>query len=260
MVMAAEENLPALWQGLVATAEKNAVIISNEVINDAVLGKSVTSAVSPYFASADKSAYLRDEFAAADQACHDLRAKAHVTMQRCGLDAWDMDDLKAADEDLWRAINQAAEHASLLNRKRQEAKTQAQSLRDNAIDVIDNCAGIATLRHLNEFRCEGDAFCTAYVSALSIADYMIGKSLKANGMKMLSDFLQFTVGVKAAYRHCDVYTSNKTIFGIGRTLGIESTDALSAALILAIKKNTTMPSQLKPQIELPADKGSYSTY
>jgi hypothetical protein len=246
MVMAAEDNLPALWQGLVATAEKNAVIVANEVINDAVLGKSVTSAVSPFFASADKSSYLRDEAAA--------------TMQRCGLDEWDMDDLKAADEDLWRAMNQATEHASLMNRKRLEAKTQVTTLRDNAIDVIDNCAGIATLRHLNEFRCEGDAFCTAYVSALSIADYMIGKSLKANGMKVLTDFLQFTVGVKAAYRHCDVYTSNKTIFGIGRTLGIESTNALSTALILAIKKNATMPSQLKPQIELPTDKGSYSTY
>lgn len=258
--MPAEDNLPALWQGLVATAEKNAVIISNEVINDSVLGKSVTSAVSPYFASADKSSYLRDEFAAADQACHDLRAKVAATMERCGLEDWDEDDVKAADEDLWRAMNQATEHASLLNRKRLEAKTKVQSLRDNAIDVIDNCAGIATLRHLNEFRCEGDAFCTAYVSALSIADYMIGKSVKASGMKMLSDFLQFVVGVKAAYRNCDVYASNKTIFGIGRTLGIENTNDLSTALILAIRKNATMPSQLKPQIELPVDKGGYSAY
>lgn len=259
--MPAEDNLPALWQGLVATAEKNAVIISNEVINDAVLGKSVTSAVSPYFASADKSAYLRDEFAAADQACHDLRAKAAATMVRFGLTGeWESDDLKAADEDLWRAMNQSMENASLLNRKRLDAKAQVQSLRDNAIDVIDNCAGIATLRHLNEFRCEGDAFCTAYVSALSIADYMIGKSIKASGMKVLTDFLQFTVGIKAAYRNCDVYANNKTIFGIGRTLGIESTNALSTALILAIKKNATMASQLKPQIELAIDRGGYSSY
>lgn len=255
--MPAEDNLPALWQSLLVTAEKNAAVISNEVINDAVLGKSVTSAVSPYFAQADKAAYLRDEFAAADQACHDLRAKAVDVMCAFGLpDEWDQADLKAADEDLWRAINQSIEHASTLNRKRVEAKKLSNELLDNAIDVIDTCSGIATLRHLNEFRCEGDAFCTAYVAALSIANYLIGRSMKVKGMKVLSDFLQYSVGTKTPYRGCDIYANNKTVFGIGRTMGIDSTNALSTALILAIKKNSTTASHLKPHIDLPGNSHS----
>jgi hypothetical protein len=248
--MSAEDNLPALWQSLLATAEKNAAIISNEVINDAVLGKSVTAAVSPYFSKSDTAAFLRDEFATADLACRDVRTKAAVVMRAFGLaNDWDMDDLKAADEQLWTAMNQAIENAATLNRKRAEAKILARELLDNAIDVIDTCAGISTLRHFNEFRCEGDAFCTAYVAALSIADSMIGKSMKAKGIKALSDFLQYSVGLKAPYRDCDIYAVSKTAFGIGRTIGIDSTGALGTALILAIKKNASTASQLRPHIE-----------
>jgi hypothetical protein len=253
--MADDEKLTGPWRDLLRTAEKNAVIISNEVINDAVLGKSVTAAISPYFSHADKSNFLRDEFAAADKACRETRTKAAGVMRAFGLaDDWDQDDLKAADEELWATFMRVTGHAAATNKKRAEAKALERESFDNAIDVIDTCAGIATLRHLSEFRCEGDAFCTAYVAALSIADTLIGKSMKTKGMKLLTDFLEFTVGSKPAYRECDVYAHSKTAFGIGRTMGIENTPALRAALILAIKKNSSTPSQIKPHMEVPDDK------
>lgn len=252
----AEDNLLTLWKRLLTTVEKNAAVIANEVINDAVLGKSVTAAVSPYFAQADAAVFLREKFAAADDACRTARAKAAVVMRAFGLaQDWDQEDLKAADEELWGIVRSATENAATLNRQRAEAKALERELLDNAIDVIDTCSGIATLRHLGEFRCEGDAFCTAYVAALSIADCMIGKSMKAKGMKVLSDFLKFSVGLKPAYRDCDIYVSNKTVFGIGRTIGIDNTSALGAALIQAIKKNAATPSQLRPHIEMGSGSG-----
>ena len=254
--MPAGGNLPAPWQSLLATVEKNAAIVSNEVINDAVLGRSVTAAVSPYFAQADATSFLRDKFAAADAACHEARAKAVGIMRAFGLpDDWDLDDLKAADEDLWGVLGRTMEEAAALNRKRLQAKTLERELLDNAIDVIDTCSGIAALRHLSEFRCEGDAFCTAYVAALSITDNMVGKSMKAKGMKVLTDFVKFSMGLKQPYRTCDIYSNSKTAFGIGRTIGIESTTALSAALMLAITKNAATPSQLRPHIPAGGDSG-----
>ena len=253
--MAADDALNAPWRALLKTAEKNAVIIGNEVINDAVLGKSVTSAVSPYFSQSDANNFLRDQYAKADDACRELRARAASVMRAFGLaDDWDTDDLKAADEDLWTSFMRATALAAETNRKRIEARELEREAFDNALDVIDTCAGIATLRHLSEFRCEGDAFCTAYVAALSIADTLIGKSIKQKGLKLLSDFLQFCVGTKPAYREVDVYAHSKTAFGIGRTMGIETAAALHQALILAIKKNTSMPSQLRPQLDVPEDK------
>ncbi|HEY8024346.1 MAG TPA: hypothetical protein VIF60_07260 [Burkholderiaceae bacterium] len=252
--MAAEDKLTAPWRSLLQNAEKNAAIISNEVINDAVLGKSVTAAISPYFSHADNANFLRDEFAAADKECRETRSKAAGVMRAFGLaDDWDPDDLKAADEDLWATFMRVTGHAAATNKKRAEARELERESFDNAIDVIDTCAGIATLRHLGEFRCEGDAFCAAYIAALSIAETLIGKSIKSKGMKVLSDFLQFTVGSKPAYRECDIYAFSKTAFGIGRTMGIENTVALRAALILAIKKNSSTPSQIKPHMEIPDD-------
>ena len=254
--MPAKDNSPVLWQSLFTTVEKNAAIISNEVINDAVLGKSVTAAVSPYFAQADANAFLRDKFADADSACREVRAKAADVMRAFGLAKdWQMDDLKAADEVLWGVLSRAMADASALNAQRVDAKKFERELLENAIDIIDTCSGIAALRHLNEFRCEGDAFCTAYVAALSIADYMIGKSMKTKGLRILTDFLKFSMGLKPAYRNCDIYGSSKTAVGIGRTIGIESTNALGAALILAIKKNSTTPSQLRPQMQVAGEGG-----
>jgi hypothetical protein len=253
--MAADDAINAPWRDLLKTAEKNAAIIGNEVINDAVLGKSVTSAVSPYFSQSDAANFLRDQFARADDACRDLRNKAAGVMRAFGLaDGWDNDDLKAADEDLWSKLVQAITHAAEINKKRNEARDLEREAYDNAIDVIDTCAGIAALRHLSEFRCEGDAFCGAYVASLSIADTLIGKSIKHKGIKLLSDFLQFCIGTKPPYREVDVFAYSKTAFGIGRTMGIESTAALQQALILAIKKNTTMPSQLRPHLDIPEEK------
>jgi|GEM_PF-1995008 hypothetical protein len=252
--MAADDAINAPWRALLKTAEKNAVIIGNEVINDAVLGKSVTSAVSPYFSQSDANNFLREQFAKADDTCRELRVKAAGVMRAFGLaDDWDNDDLKAADEELWSKLMHSISLASDINRKRIDARDLERESFDNAIDVIDTCAGIAALRHLNEFRCEGDAFCTAYVASLSIAETLIGKSIKQKGMKQLSDFLQFCIGTKTPYRDVDLYAHSKTAFGIGRTMGIESTAALQQALLLAIKKNTSMPSQLKPQLDIPED-------
>jgi hypothetical protein len=254
IIMPIANKLTTPWQSLLATAEKNAAIISNEVINDAVLGKSVTAAVSPYFAQADTAAFLRDEFAKADTACRDVRAKAADVMRAFGLTQdWDDSDLKAADEALWQELKRVTEHAAKLNRKRADAHVHKSDLFANAIDVIDTCAGIASLRHLKEFRCEGDAFCTAYIAALSIADCMIGKSLKANGMKTLSDFLQFLLGLTTSVRDCDIYSVSKTAVDIGSALGIGNSNALGIALILAIKKNSKTPSQLQPHIKMPGD-------
>jgi hypothetical protein len=253
--MAADDAINAPWRALLETAEKNAAIIGNEVINDAVLGKSVTSAVSPYFSQSDAANFLRDQYAKADDACRDLRFKAASVMRAFGLaDDWDTDDLKAADEELWSKLMNAIALAAETNKKRMDAREIERESLDNAIDVIDTCAGIAALRHLNEFRCEGDAFCTAYIASLSIADTLIGKSIKRKGVKQMSDFLQFCIGAKPPYREVDIYAYSKTAFGIGRTMGIESTPALQQALILAIKKNTTMPSQLRPQLDIPEDK------
>ena len=250
-----DETSNAPWRDLLKTAEKNAVIIGNEVINDAVLGRSVTSAVSPYFSQSDTANFLRDQYAKTDDACRDLRNRAAAVMRAFGLaDEWDSQDLKAADEDLWAKLTQATTLAADTNKKRTEARELEREAFDNALDVIDTCSGIACLRHLSEFRCEGDAFCTAYIASLSIADTLIGKSIKHKGMKLLADFLQFCVGDKPPYREVDVFAYSKSMFGIGRTMGIENTAALQQALILAIKKNTTMPSQLRPQLDIPEEK------
>ncbi|HXA48448.1 MAG TPA: hypothetical protein VNW52_12510 [Burkholderiaceae bacterium] len=252
--MPIENMLSAQWQNLLATAEKNAAIIAHEVINDAVLGRSVTAAVSPYFAQADISAFLREEFAKADETCHRVRAKAVEVMRSFGLPQdWDLDDLKAADEDLWQELNSATAHAAGLNRKRAQAHAHKAELFANAIDVIDTCSGIATLRHLKEFRCEGDAFCTAYVAALSLADSMVGKAIKASGMRILSDFLQFLLGLKTPVRDCDMYAVSKTAVDVGNALGIVNTNALGIALMLAVKKNTKTPSQLQPHSHMSSD-------
>jgi hypothetical protein len=253
--MAIDDALNAPWRALLKTAEKNALVIGNEVINDAVLGKSVTSAVSPYFSQSDGANFLRDQYANADDACRALRTKAAGVMRAFGLAGdWDADDLKAADEELWTELMHAAAQAADINKKRAEARELEREAFDNAIDVIDTCAGIAALRHLSEFRCEGDAFCAAYVAALSIAETLMGKSIKQTGIKLLSDFLQFCVGTKQPYREIDVYACSKTAQGIGRTMGIENISALHQALILAIKKNASMPSRLRPQRDAPEDR------
>lgn len=253
--MPTEDTLNAPWRSLLATAEKNAAIVANEVINDAVLGKSVTSAVSPYFSQSDAANFLRDQYAKADDVCRELRTKAAGVMRSFGLaDDWDTDDLKAADEELWSSFTRATAVAAETNKKRIDARDLEREALDNAIDVIDTCAGIAALRHLSEFRCEGDAFCTAYIAALSIADTLIGKSIKQKGVKSLSDFLQFCIGAKPPYREVDVYAYSKTAFGIGRTMGIENSAALQQALLVAIKKNTSMPAQLRPQFDIPEEK------
>ncbi|HEX8955134.1 MAG TPA: hypothetical protein VF798_02600 [Burkholderiaceae bacterium] len=253
--MLPNDAINAPWRDLLLnTAEKNAVIIGNEVINDAVLGKSVTSAVSPYFSQSDATNFLRDQYAKADDTCRDLRARAAGVMRAFGLtDEWDSNDLKAADEGLWSKLMEATARAADINKQRTEARDLEREALANAIDVIDTCAGIAALRHLSEFRCEGDAFCGAYVAALSIADTLIGKSIKSKGMKLLSDFLQFCVGTKPPYREVDIYTYSKTVSGIGHTMGIESTAAMQQALLLAIKKNASTPSQLRPQLDIPED-------
>jgi len=239
--------LPPPWQKLLATAEKNASIISAEVITDPVLGKSITAAVSAYFSQADSASFLRQEFAALDTACRDLRAKASTTMRAFGVpDHWQMHDLKAADEGLWSRLGRRTAETAEVNRKRTQAKMQEREFLDNALDVIDTCAGIAALRHIHEFRCEGDAFCAAYVAALSIADNMIGKTIKSKGLQILSHFMQYSLGLKQAYRECDIYSHSKTAFGIGRTMGIDDTDALHVALRLAIEKNAKMPSRVRP--------------
>lgn len=253
--MATDDAIHAPWRALLNTAERNAVVIGNEVINDAVLGKSVTSAVSPYFSQSDAANFVRDQYAKTDDACRALRTKAAGVMRAFGLaEGWDNDDLKAADEELWSDLTRAIAVAAETNKKRIEVRDLEREAYDNAIDVIDTCSGIAALRHLSEFRCEGDAFCTAYVAALSIADTLIGKSIKHKGIKLLSDFLQFCIGAKPAYREVDVYAFSKTAYGIGRTMGIENTVALQQALLLAIKKNSSMPSQLRPQLDIPEDK------
>ena len=253
--MPTDDTLNDPWRSLLATTEKNAAIVANEVINDAVLGKSVTSAVSPYFSQSDAANFLRDQYAKADDTCREVRNQAAGVMRAFGLaDDWDADDLKAADEALWENFMRVTAVAADTNKKRIEARDMERESFDNAIDVIDTCAGIAALRHLSEFRCEGDAFCTAYIAALSIADTLIGKSIKHKGIKLLSDFLQYCIGAKPPYREVDVYAYSKTAFGIGRTMGIENTAALQQALILAIKKNTSMPSQLRPQFDIPEDK------
>jgi hypothetical protein len=235
------------WQNLLANAEKNASIISAEVIKDAVLGRSITAAISSYFAQADSASFLREEFARADTACRDARTKAAEVMRAFGLaQHWQQDDLKAADEELWASLARLTANAAEFNQKRTKAASQERELFENAIDVIDTCTGIATLRHLQEFRCEGDAFCAAYVTSLSIADNMIGKSLKLKGLKILSNFVQYSLGLKPAYRDCDIYFHSKSIFGLGRTMGIDDTNAMHTALLLAIKKNAKMPSRVRP--------------
>ena len=253
--MLPDDAINAPWRHLLlTTAEKNAVIIGNEVINDAVLGKSVTSAVSPYFSQSDATNFLRDQYAKADDTCRDLRTQAAGVMRTFGVaEGWDSDDLKAADEDLWSRLMQATARAGDINKQRNEARELEREALANAIDVIDTCAGIAALRHLNEFRCEGDAFCGAYMAALSIADTLIGKSIKHKGVKLLSDFFQFCVGTKAPYREVDIYSFSKTVSGIGHTMGIENTAAMQQALLLAIKKNASTPSQLRPQLDIPED-------
>jgi hypothetical protein len=233
------DNASTPWRSLLVVAEKNASLISTELINDAVLGKSVTAAVSSYFSQADAMTFLREEFAAADLACRDVRAKAASVMRAFGLaQDWDQDDLKVADEELWVTLRHVTENASTTNRKRSEAKLLEREVLDKAIDEIDTCTGIVALRHRGEFKCDGDAFCAAYIAALSTADGMIGNAIKITGVKILSEFLQYSMGVKVGYRDYDIYAESKTAARIGLTIGIENANSLRAALIVAIKKNS----------------------
>ena len=244
------------WQSLLETAEKNAEIIANEVMNDAVLKKSIAVVISPYSAQSNTVALLRDEYTKADLACRDARNKASERMLGLGMSNWQHDDVKAVDGPLWASLRHSIDSAQATNKKRDQAEAVERQLLNNAIDVINNNVAIAALRHEGEFRCKGDTFCCAYIAALSVTDSLLGKSFKAKGMKLIADFLQNEAGESAQSRDADIYLQSKTALGIGRAIGIESANNLREAMTLAIKKNLTKPSQLRVSVRAPARNAS----
>jgi hypothetical protein len=242
----AREYLSMPWQNLLTAAEKNAAIIADEVLADVLLGKSVVSAVSAYFAQVDQMNLMRDRFATADRACQNVRARVPVVMRAVAGDhEWDEDDLKAADKELWESLSRAIADAAECNRKRVEAKSKESELYDDTIGVIGLCCSIASQRHRDEFICEGDTFCAAYIAALSVMDKVIGRHTREKGMKVLIDFLQYSLGMRPRPRGSDIYASSKTVAAIGTAMGIEDPNGLRELLMEALTQSATQSSRLQ---------------
>jgi hypothetical protein len=225
------------WQTLLHGVEQDAHPIADEIVADSVLGDSIALSVSAYAIQHEKLEIVRREFAEADSFCGNLRKQADTLMRSHGFDFdWDKDDIGAVDAQLLVNMNQASEHAGAVNKKRIEADLLNQQLLDRAVDEIALCANIAVLRHIDRFTCTGEAFCVAFIAAAILRERLTRDVPLSVGVKTLSEWLQYSIGVKTRATELDIYAHSRIASGIGKGMAIENSSALRQALIEAMKK------------------------
>lgn len=232
------KGLPSPWQSLLDHAELDAVRVAEEVMSDSVLAGSVTMAISAYLAQDDKLSDLRREFAEADTFCANLRSEAKELMASLGYDfEWDPDDVNAVDAQLMASLKEAAERAGAVNRMRIDACKIADQLLARAIDEMALCASIVVLRQMERYTCEGEAFCIAYIATFVLREKAIQDAPASKAVATLSEWLQYSIGVKTRVTELDIYARSRVASGIGGGMGIQSSNALRQALIDAMKKS-----------------------
>jgi hypothetical protein len=232
----ADSELPTPWQILIEAVEHAAQSVADEVTTDSVLGNSLMVMVSKYMEQRDKLAGLRTEFAQADTYCGTLRHEAKELMASLGYDfQWDQDDIGAVDAQLVVSIKEAADHAAAINKLREEASKIEQQLLDQVIDEIVLCASIVVLRNREQYTCDGEAFCVAYIAAAILREKSIEDVPMRKSLDTLSNWLQYAIGVKIRSVELDIYAHSHVAEGIGRGIGINSSSELRAALIDAMK-------------------------
>ena len=231
-------GLPTPWQILLDEVEHDARRVSEEMMVDSVLADSITMGISAYLAQRDKLSELRKEFAEADTFCANLRSEAKELMESLGYDfEWDQDDISAVDTQLMHSMKEAGEKAAAINKLRSEANALENQLLARVIDEIALCASIVVLRQMDQYSCEGAAFCVAYIATFVLREKAIEDMPVSKALATLSDWLQYSIGVKKRIVELDIYAHNHVAAGIGKGMGINSSSLLRLALIDAMKKS-----------------------
>jgi hypothetical protein len=230
-------NLSAPWQILLNVVDESAKEVADEIMADSVLADSIKTAISGYSVQHEKLADLRKTFAEADAFCKNLRAEAKELMASLGFDQeWDNEDISAVDSQLMHGMQEAAENAAAANKARSAASMVENNLLGRALDEIALCASIAVLRQMDRYGCEGEAFCVAYIATFLLREKIIDDTPATKAKDTLSEWLQYSIGVKTRAVDIDIYTHSRIASEIGRGMGINSSSALRAALIDAMKK------------------------
>jgi hypothetical protein len=225
------------WQMLLHDVEQYANVIADEITTDSVLGDSITLSVSAYLKQRDKLEAIRVEFADADLACSNLRRDVDAVMRTHGFESgWSSEEVGTVDAQLVVGMIYAAEKAGEVNKRRIEADALNQQLLDRAVDEVALCANIAVLRQVERFTCPGEAFCVAYIAAAILREKTTEDVPLSVGIRTLSEWLQYSIGVKTRATELDIYAHNRVASGIGKGMGIENSNALRLALIEAMKK------------------------
>ena len=234
---AVHEGASPPWQMLLHDVVESAAPIAEEILSDAVLGESIAISVANFQSHHEKLAALREKFAKSDQLCADLRREARELMSQSGYGPdWSGDDIQAVDAQLAIALKEAAANASAINKMRAEASALDNQLLGRAVDEISLCSSIAVLRNIEKYRCEGEAFCVAYLATAVVREKSVHDLLAKKAHDALADWLQYAVGVKTRMVEYDIYAHSRVAAGIGRGMGIANSVALRIALIEAMKK------------------------
>jgi hypothetical protein len=231
-------GLPTPWQVLLDEVEHDARRVAEEIMFDSVLADSITMGISAYLTQRDKLLGLRKEFAEADTFCANLRSEAKELMNSLGYDfEWDQEDISAVDTQLMVSMKEAGEKAAAINKLRSEANALENQLLARLIDEIALCASIVVLRQMDQYSCEGAAFCVAYIATFVLREKTIEDIPLSKALATLSDWLQYSIGVKKRVVELDIYAHNHVAEGIGKGMGINSSSLLRLALIDAMKKS-----------------------
>ncbi|HXA48224.1 MAG TPA: hypothetical protein VNW52_11390 [Burkholderiaceae bacterium] len=232
----ANKDLPTPWQVLVDGVEHDAHSVVDEVMTDSVLGNSLLAMVSKYLEQRDNLNGLRKEFANADSYCGNLRHEAKELMASLGYEfQWDQDDIGAVDAQLVISIKEAADKAAAINKLRDEASKIEQLMLAQLIDEMSLCASIVVLRNREQYTCDGEAFCIAFVATALLREKTIEDLPVSKTLANLLDWLQYSIGVKTRAIELDIYAHNRIAESIGRGVGINSSSELRTALIDAMK-------------------------
>jgi hypothetical protein len=230
-------NAAAPWLILLHSVSLHAQRVANEIMADMVLGESVSNIISAYLTQHDKFTSLRKEFAEADLYCGSLRKDAREMMAKIGFEfEWDLEDLNAVDAQLVSDMKEATDKAAAINKLRAEAGVLQNQLLVRAVDEMALCASIVVLRHMDQYTSEGEAFCVAYAATFALREKAIEDTSMQKAIETLSEWLQYSIGVKKRAVEWDIFSQSRLAAGIGRGMSIANSAALCVCLIDAMKK------------------------
>ncbi|HEY8023193.1 MAG TPA: hypothetical protein VIF60_01415 [Burkholderiaceae bacterium] len=237
------EDRPSPWRALMQIVAREAELIAEEIMADAVLGESIATCVSRFKSHHEKLSSMREKFAKADQLCADLRREARQAMRQRGHNhEWNDDNVDSVDGQLAMSLKEAAANAAAINKMRSEASMLDNQLLARAIDEIALCASISVLRNIEKYSCQGEAFCVAYLATGLVRESTLEDLPAMKAAEALSDWLQYSIGVKTRVVEVDIYAHSRIACGIGRGMGISNNVALRIALIEAMKKTPGLDS------------------